>query len=320
MADQLGGRVAPRPAPDFPREDASPVGAGRDARAAGTPLRIDRTWLRRFARRYPSPAVAGIVALLLILLGLLAPWVSPADPLRPNVLARAQVPSWQHWLGTDFIGRDVLSRIIHGAKWSMFVAVTSVLLGTTVGAVWAVASAFFGGTFDLLGQRLVEVLLSFPPILLALLLASALGGSTWTVILSIAATRVAYGTRIIRSQALAVKEMQYVEAARGLGSSSWRIIFWHIAPQCIGLYLVLITTSLGIAIVLEATLGFLGAGIPPPTPTWGNMLGDAASMLIPQWHLVVFPGAAIVIAVLAFNQFGDGLRDALDPRLRGTNL
>jgi ABC-type dipeptide/oligopeptide/nickel transport system permease subunit len=150
--------------------------------------------------------------------------------------------------------------------------------------------------------------------------ASARGGSTWTVILSIAATRVAYGTRIIRSQALAVKEVQYVEAARGLGSSSWRIIFWHIAPQCIGPYLVLITTSLGIAIVLEATLGFLGAGIPPPTPTWGNMLGDAASMLIPQWHLVVFPGAAIVIAVLAFNQFGDGLRDALDPRLRGTNL
>jgi peptide/nickel transport system permease protein len=287
---------------------------------AGTPRRIGLTRLKMFVRRYPLPAVAGIVALLLILLGLLAPWVSPADPLRPNVLARAQLPSWQHCLGTDFIGRDVLSRIIYGAKWSLFVAITSVLLGTTVGAVWAVASAFFGGTFDLLGQRLVEVLLSFPPILLALLLASALGGSTGTVILSIAATRVAYGSRIIRSQALAVKEVQYVEAARGLGSSSWRIMFWHIAPQCIGPYLVLITTSLGIAIVLEATLGFLGAGIPPPTPTWGNMLGDAASMLIPQWHLVAFPGAAIVIAVLAFNQFGDGLRDALDPRLRGTNL
>jgi ABC-type dipeptide/oligopeptide/nickel transport system permease subunit len=256
----------------------------------------------------------------MVLLGLLAPWVSPDDPLRPNVQVRAQEPSRQHWLGTDFIGRDLLSRIVHGTKWSLFVAVTSVLLGTTVGAMWAVASAFFGGRFDLLGQRLVEVLLSFPPILLALLLASALGASTWTVILSIAATRVGYGTRIIRSQALAVAAIQYVEAARSLGSSSWRIMMWHIAPQCIGPYLVLITTSLGIAIVLEATLGFLGAGIPPPTPTWGNMLGDAASMLIPKWHLVVFPGAAIVIAVLAFNEFGDGLRDALDPRLRGTNL
>jgi ABC-type dipeptide/oligopeptide/nickel transport system permease subunit len=214
----------------------------------------------------------------------------------------------------------MLSRIIHGTTWSLFVAVTSVLLGTTFGAVWAVASAFFGGTFDLIGERLVEVLLSFPPILLALLLASGLGASTGTVILSIAATRVAYGTRIIRSQALAVKEIPYVEAARSLGASSWRIIFHHIAPQCFGIYLILVTTSLGIAIVLEATLGFLGAGIPPPTPTWGNMLGDAASMLIPKWHLVVFPGAAIVITVLAFNQLGDGLRDAFDPKLRGTNI
>lgn len=296
------------------------VQVGFEERVGRKPLESGLKWLRTFARRYPLSAVWGIVAVLIILLGIFAPLVSPDDPLRPNVLARAQGPSWQHWLGTDFIGRDVLSRIVHGAKWSLFVAVTSVLLGTTLGAVWAVASAFFGGTFDLLGQRLIEVLLSFPPILLALLLASALGASTWTVILSIAATRVAYGTRIIRSQALAVKEIQYVEAARGLGSSSWRIIFFHIAPQCIGPYLILITTSLGIAIVLEATLGFLGAGIPPPTPTWGNMLGDAASMLIPKWHLVVVPGVAIVITVLAFNQFGDGLRDAFDPRLRGTNI
>jgi len=294
--------------------------AGFEERVVRRPLESGLKWLRTFARRYPLSTVWGIVAVLIILLGIFAPLVSPDDPLRPNVLARAQGPSWQHWLGTDFIGRDVLSRIVHGTTWSLFVAVTSVLLGTTLGAVWAVASAFFGGTFDLLGERLVEVLLSFPPILLALLLASALGASTGTVILSIAATRVAYGTRIIRSQALAVRDIPYVEAARSLGSSSWRIIFFHIAPQCIGTYLVLVTTSLGIAIVLEATLGFLGAGIPPPTPTWGNMLGDAASMLIPKWHLVVFPGVAIVITVLSFNQLGDGLRDAFDPRLRGTNI
>jgi peptide/nickel transport system permease protein len=299
--------------------EGSPV-AAIGARVARNSLQDGVKWSRTFARRYPLAAVSGVVVVLLILLAVFAPWVSPDDPLRPNVLARAQGPSGHHWLGTDFIGRDVLSRIVDGTKWSLFVAVTSVLLGTTLGAVWGVASAFFGGTFDLLGQRLVDVLLSFPPILLALLLASALGASTWTVILSIAATRVAYGTRIIRSQALAVKEIQYVEAARSLGSSSWRIICLHIAPQCIGPYLILITTSLGIAIVLEATLGFLGAGIPPPTPTWGNMLGDATSMLIPKWHLVVFPGIAIVIAVLCFNQFGDGLRDALDPRLRGTNI
>lgn len=300
------------------QRSASPDGI--EERVVRKPPESGLKWSRTFARRYRLSTFWGIVAVLIILLGIFAPLVSPDDPLRPNVLSRAQGPSWQHWLGTDFIGRDLLSRIVHGTKWSLFVAVTSVLLGTTLGAVWAVASAFFGGRFDLLGERLVEVLLSFPPVLLALLLASALGASTWTVILSIAATRVAYGTRIIRSQALAVKDLPYVEAARSLGSSSWRIIFLHIAPQCIGVYLILVTTSLGIAIVLEATLGFLGAGIPPPTPTWGNMLGDAASMLIPKWHLVVFPGVAIVITVLAFNQLGDGLRDAFDPRLRGTNI
>ncbi len=290
------------------------------AKLATTRLQRGLKWLRTFARRYPLSAYWGIAAVLIILVAILAPWVSPDDPLRPNPLARAQGPSLKHWLGTDFIGRDVLSRIIHGTTWSLLVAITSVLLGTTLGGVWAIASAFFGGKFDLFGERLIEVLLSFPPILLALLLASALGASTWTVILSIAATRVAYGTRIIRSQALAVRDIPYVEAARSLGASSWRIILRHIAPQCLGVYLVLVTTSLGIAIVLEATLGFLGAGIPPPTPTWGNMLGDAASMLIPEWHLVVFPGIAIVVTVLAFNQLGDGLRDAFDPRLRGTNL
>jgi peptide/nickel transport system permease protein len=296
------------------------VRAGVETRAVRKSLRSGLQQLRAFARRSPVPAVWGVVAVVMTLVGVLAPVVAPDDPFRPNPLARAQEPSGKHWLGTDFIGRDVLSRIVHGTKWSLFVAVTSVLLGTTLGAVWGVASAFLGGTFDLLAERVVEVLLSFPPILLALLLASALGASTGTVILSIAATRVGYGARIIRSQALAVKGIQYVEAARGLGSSSSRLMFRHIAPQCIGPYLILITTSLGIAIVLEATLGFLGAGIPPPTPTWGNMLGDAASMLIPKWHLVVFPGLAIVIAALAFNQFGDGLRDALDPRLRGANL
>ena len=296
------------------------VKAGFEDEGVKKPQESGLYWLRTVARRYRLSSIWGVVAVLIVLLGIFAPLISPNDPLRPNPLVRAQGPSRQHWLGTDFIGRDVLSRIVHGTTWSLFVAVTSVLLGTTLGAVWAVASAFFGGTFDLLGERLVEVLLSFPPILLALLLASALGASTWTVILSIAATRVAYGTRIIRSQALAVRDIPYVEAARSLGASSWRIIFLHIAPQCIGVYLVLVTTSLGIAIVLEATLGFLGAGIPPPTPTWGNMLGDAASMLIPKWHLVVFPGIAIVMTVLAFNQLGDGLRDAFDPRLRGTNI
>jgi peptide/nickel transport system permease protein len=320
MADQGVKRRRSAKTARAPKGHSAPVQAGVEETAARKPLKSAFASLRTFARRYRFSTFWGIVAVLIILMGIICPLVSPDDPLRPNPLSRAQGPTWKHWLGTDFIGRDVLSRIVHGTKWSLFVAITSVLLGTTLGAVWAVASAFLGGWFDLLGERLVEVLLSFPPILLALLLASALGASTGTVILSIAATRVAYGTRIIRSRALAVRELPYVEAARSVGASSWRIVFLHIAPQCLGPYLVVVTTSLGIAIVLEATLGFLGVGIPPPTPTWGNMLGDAASMLIPAWHLVVFPGVAIVITVLAFNQLGDALRDAFDPRLRGTNL
>lgn len=282
-----------------------------------TPLEKGLKWVRSFSRRYPLSAFWGVIAALITLLAILAPWVAPQDPLKPNAAAMRQGPSREYWLGTDFIGRDVLSRVIYGARWSLFVALTSVLLGTTTGAVWALASAFLGGKLDLISQRLIEVLLSFPAILLALLLATALGAGVWTVILAIAATRVAYGTRIIRSQALAVKDMPYVEAARSIGASPMRIMFYHIAPQCIAPFLVLITTYLGIAIVYEATLGFLGAGIPPPTPTWGNMLGEAASRLIPVWHLVVFPGIAIVITVLAFNLLGDGIRDALDPRLRG---
>lgn len=275
-------------------------------------------WARTFARRYPLSAVWGVMAIIIILIGIFASWVAPDDPMRPYVQYMSDGPSWDFWFGNDFIGRDVFSRIILGTRWSLFVALTSVLLGTTTAAVWALLSAFFGGKIDLISQRFIEVLLSFPAILLALLLSTALGASTWTVILSIAATRVAYGTRILRSQALAVRDMPYVEAARSIGASPFRIMFYHIAPQLIAPFLVLITTYLGIAIVLEATLGFLGAGIPPPTPTWGNMLGDAGSMLIPTWHLVVFPGIAIVITVLSFNLLGDGLRDAFDPRLRGT--
>ena len=277
-------------------------------------------WLRNFTRRYPLSAVWGAMALFIVFLGIFASWIAPDDPMRPNVGSMSIGPSWDYWFGTDFIGRDVFSRIILGARWSLIVAVSSVAMGTTTGAVWALSSAFFGGKFDLISQRFIEVLLSFPAILLALLLSTALGASTWTVILAIAATRVAYSTRILRSQALAVKDMPYVEAARAIGASSFRIMLYHIAPQVIAPFLVLITTYLGIAIVLEATLGFLGAGIPPPTPTWGNMLGDAGSMLIPTWHLVLFPGIAIVITVLSFNLLGDGLRDAFDPRLRGTTM
>ncbi|MDE0808742.1 MAG: ABC transporter permease [Alphaproteobacteria bacterium] len=193
------------------------------------------------------------------------------------------------------------------------------LIGTTGGALWGLASGFLGGRFDIISQRIIEFLQAFPDLILAMAIAMALGSGTTTVIIAIAITRIPFGGRVIRSVVLSLKEMAYVEAARSLGASNLRIMAFHILPQCIAPYLILATTHLGVAIIIEASLGFLGVGIPPPTPTWGNMLADALNAgLVPPWWLVFFPGIAITITVLAFNLFGDGIRDVLDPRLRGS--
>ena len=184
-------------------------------------------------------------------------------------------------------------------------ALGAVLFGTTLGALWGLACGYFGGRFDMVSQRIIEFLQSFPDLILAMAIAMALGAGIGTVIVAIAITRIPFGGRVIRSVVLSLKEMQYVEAARGLGASHQRLMFRHILPQCVAPYLILATTHLGVAIVIEASLGFLGVGIPPPTPTWGNMLSDALNAgLVPPWWLVLFPGGAITLTVLAFNLLG----------------
>ena len=228
-----------------------------------------------------------------------------------------QSPSGKYPFGTDQIGRDVLSRVIYGGRASLTVAIGAVLFGTTLGALWGLASGFLGGRFDLISQRIIEFLQSFPDLILAMAIAMALGAGTGTVIIAIAITRIPFGGRVIRAVVLSLKELSYVEAARGLGASHLRMMARHILPQCIAPYLILATTHLGVAIIIEASLGFLGVGIPPPTPTWGNMLADSLNAgLVPPWWLVLFPGCAITLTVLAFNLLGDGIRDILDPRLR----
>lgn len=263
-------------------------------------------------------ATAGLALVLIGLVAAFAGLVAPKDPLFVDFYELGTSPSSQFLLGTDYEGRDVLSRIIHGGRVSLQVSVLSVLLGTTVGAIWGVASAYFGGRFDIISQRVVEMVMSFPALVLAMVLLVALGGGIWTVIIAIAVTRLPYGVRVIRSVALSIKELTYVDAARAMGASNFRIMAKHIAPQCVAAFLVLATAHLGAAIVIEASLGFLGVGITPPTPSWGNMLGGViANTYKPIWWLVVFPGVAISLTVLSFNLLGDALRDALDPKLRG---
>ncbi len=273
-----------------------------------------------FARRYPAGCAGAAILAIAAFLAIAAPLVTAYDPNQVKLRERKELLSWSHPLGTDYEGRDILTRVIYGGRVSLAVAFLSVLLGTTVGAVWGVASAYIGGRFDLNSQRLLEIFMSFPPLILAMVLVVGIGAGLWAVVIAIGVTRLPFGVRVVRSVALSLKELTYVEAARAIGASNLRIMVQHIAPQCMAPYLVLATAQLGVAVVLEASLGFLGVGIPPPTPTWGNMMGGAvANVLIPHWPLVVFPGVTITIVVLAFNFLGDAIRDALDPRLRSSH-
>ena len=287
-------------------------------------LAPDRAGFRRtgggfrwFIRRSPLSAFWGLIAAAIVMMAVAAPVLAPYEPLKSDFRAMSKPPNERHYFGTDQIGRDVLSRVIYGSRASLAVAFGAVLFGTTLGALWGLASGYFGGRFDILSQRVIEFLQSFPDLILAMAIAMALGAGFGTVIVAIAITRIPFGGRVIRAVVMSLKELSYVEAARGLGASHLRIMARHILPQCVAPYLILATTHLGVAIIIEAALGFLGVGIPPPMPTWGNMLADSLNAgLVPPWWLVLFPGAAITITVLAFNLLGDGIRDMLDPRLR----
>ena len=274
--------------------------------------------LRRFAGKQPVGTASGVVLAVIILVAVASPWIAPYNPIEGHFTAINDPPDSEYLLGTDRVGRDVLSRVVYGARISLLVAFVAVLVGDTLGAMWGIASGYLGGKFDIYSQRIIELLLAFPTLILAMVLLLGLGAGVFTVLLAIAITRIPLSVRVIRSVSLSVKENSYVEAARAIGASDVRIMGLHIAPQCLAPWLVLVTAQLGGVIVLEASLGFLGVGVPAPTATWGNMLGGAvAATLKPEWWLVIFPGLAITVTVLAFNLFGDSIRDALDPRLRG---
>jgi peptide/nickel transport system permease protein len=271
----------------------------------------------RFAQLSPAGAISAVLLLIVVLVGVLAPVLSPYDPLAGNYAITRHAPFVGHWLGTDDLGRDELSRIIYGTRITMLVSVTSVLLGDAIAFGWGVASGYLGGRVDLISQRIIEVMMSFPTLILAMLLLISLGAGIRTVILAIAVTQVPGCTRIVRSTALSIRGFAYVEAARCMGASPLRIMIREVAPQCVAPFLVILTLNLGGAIFAEAALSFLGVGVPPPAPSWGNMLGGVlATAFRPQWWLVVFPGVAITLAVMSANLLGDALRDYLDPRIK----
>jgi len=274
---------------------------------------------RPVARRRISllTALAVGVIFLVCFVAIFAEQIAPYDPLEGNYSAVRQAPTAAHPLGTDDVGRDVLSRLIYGARISLAVGFGAVLVGDLIGFLWGVTSGYLGKRFDLISQRLLEVILAFPGLILATMLLLVMGAGIQTVIVAIAVTRVPGGTRVIRSVALATKQMLYVESARVAGASTLRIMLRHVAPACIAPFLVVLSASLGIAITTEAALSFVGVGVPPPAPSWGTMLsGAAVGKFNPLWWLAVFPGLAITITVLAVNLAGDSLRDYLDPQLR----
>lgn len=272
--------------------------------------------LRRFLLSSPLGALAAAILVGLIFVAIFAGQLAPYNPVTNDYGATRQPPTAQHRLGTDNLGRDVLSRIIYGLRISLVVSLTSVALGVSVGMAWGVTSGYIGGRYDMLSQRLIEVLTSFPTLILALLLSVSLGPGLRTVIIAVGITQIPLATRITRSVVLSVKELAFVEAARCVGARDARIMLRQVAPQCLAPVLVVATLNLGAAIFTEAALSFLGVGIPPPTPSLGNMLGGVlAQSFKPPWWLAIFPGVAIALAVLAANLLGDALRDFIDPKL-----
>ena len=278
-----------------------------------------RWWgaVRDFARRRTLGAIGALVVTGMIVVGVFAGLLAPYDPLAVDFGAMLAAPSVSHWLGTDAFGRDVLSRLIYGSRTALLVGFGSAVLGATVGAVLGVGSAYFGGRIDLLLQRFMDIFLSFPLIVLALALVAVLGNSIPNVIMAITVPMIPRAALVIRSSALAIREMPYVDAARAAGFGHARIILRHMLPNVMAPYLIMLTAFLSQAILAEASLSFLGLGVQEPTAAWGLMLrGAAVDFAEAAPWMALFPGLAISLAVFAFNLFGDSLRDALDPKLR----
>lgn len=288
------GAVAPRPA--FAR------------------ARLDQ--LQWFAARQPLGLIGAVIIAALVVTAVFAAYLAPHGA-KDASFAPYLPPSAEFPMGTDQIGRDILSRVIWGARLSIYVGLLSVAFGVTVGTLWGVITAYFGGLLDSASQRLVDTLMALPPIVLALSLMAALGQSVNNVIMALAILLIPTAARTMRSVALSIKEMPFVEAALAAGGSEWRVILRHVLPNTFATYIVLFTVNIAYAIVVEAALSFLGLGAPPDEPSWGGMLTSGVQAMETAPWMIFFPGAAISLTVFGLNLLGDAIRDVTDPRLRG---
>ena len=280
---------------------------------------IDTRWAKLWflARRYPLGAVGAVIMALCVFAAVFAPYITAYDPLSTNAALSLARPSAQHWLGCDFMGRDVYSRIVYGARISLAVGLGSMGLGITCGVLIGLTSGYLGGWIDLAAQRLIDILQSLPLLVMALLMTASLGPSLKNTIIAISIALIPSSARVVRANTLSLREQPFVESAKAIGMSELRIAFRHVLPNTLAPLIVLATAQLGATILIEATLSFLGLGVPEPHPSWGRMLSESAAEYVrtAPW-LVIFPGLAISLVVFGTNLFGDALRYILDPRQR----
>jgi peptide/nickel transport system permease protein len=286
--------------------------------SAFRPKRTITQNIRSFATRKPLGAAGAVVAIVLVLVAIFAPFIANHDPYEVDPKIKFSTPNSETYFGGDHLGRDVFSRVVYGARISLYVGLLSSFIGSTIGMLVGVAGVHFGGFVDMTIQRFVDGMMAFPALLLAIAIMAALGTSVNNVVIALSIIYIPSTARILRSQALAIKEMDYILAARAVGAGDWRVVIRHMIPNCFAVFIVIVTFHLGGAIIAEASLSFLGLGAPPNIPAWGGMLTGAATWIRVAWWVAIFPGAAIAIVVFAWNLLGDSLRDVLDPRLRGT--
>jgi peptide/nickel transport system permease protein len=291
---------------------------------------ITQRFLRVLRRIRRTPVIPVFLLSLVVFAGVLAPWIAPENPRRGDLRQRMSPPVWiesgtaEHLLGTDHLGRDVLTRVIYGAKISLIVAAVTLSIGGTVGVVLGLLAGWYGGWIDEIIMRLVDIALAIPLVLVALVMVVSigqdfpdfLGGQTGLIVLVLASWIWVRFARIVRGEVLQIKNMDYVALAKVAGASTPRILAFHIFPGVINTLIVVATLQVGWVILVESTLSFLGAGVPPPTPAWGSMVADGRNYLAGAWWISTMPGVAILLTVVSLNLFGDWLRDKLDPRLR----